>query len=138
MGDITKFEQALNAHSTRFLADATYTLILRLRHNVIKTALRTISLAYSRIKLKDVSFKLKLDSEEDAEYVVAKAIRDGVIEARLDRAGGWMVSKEVGDIYATSEPQEAFHQRICTFLNVYGSATRGSSLSADRVDFSLA
>ena len=113
VGDITRFEQALSNHSSRFLTDATYTLILRLRHNVIKTALRTISLAYSRIKLKDVSLKLKLDSEEDAEYVVAKAIRDGVIEARLDRSGGWMVSKEVNDIYSTSEPQEAFHQRIC-------------------------
>ncbi|KAG0140952.1 hypothetical protein CROQUDRAFT_664504 [Cronartium quercuum f. sp. fusiforme G11] len=124
IGDITKFEQALSAHSTRFLTDATYTLILRLRHNVIKTALRTISLAYSRIKLKDVSFKLKLDSEEDAEYVVAKAIRDGVIEARLDRAGGWMVSKEVGDIYATSEPQEAFHQRISFCLKLHNESVK--------------
>ncbi|KAH9822995.1 proteasome regulatory subunit C-terminal-domain-containing protein [Melampsora americana] len=124
VGDITKFEQALSVHSTRFLADATYTLILRLRHNVIKTALRTISLAYSRIKLKDVSLKLKLDSEEDAEYVVAKAIRDGVIEARLDRAGGWMVSKEVGDIYATSEPQEAFHQRISFCLKLHNESVK--------------
>ncbi|EFP89182.1 uncharacterized protein PGTG_15023 [Puccinia graminis f. sp. tritici CRL 75-36-700-3] len=122
VGDITKFEQALSTHSSRFLTDATYTLILRLRHNVIKTALRTISLAYSRIKLKDVSLKLKLDSEEDAEYVVAKAIRDGVIEARLDRSGGWMVSKEVNDIYSTSEPQEAFHQRISFCLKLHNES----------------
>ncbi|KAI9613454.1 hypothetical protein H4Q26_010058 [Puccinia striiformis f. sp. tritici PST-130] len=122
VGDITKFEQALSTHSSLFLADATYTLILRLRHNVIKTALRTISLAYSRIKLKDVSLKLKLDSEEDAEYVVAKAIRDGVIESRLDRSGGWMVSKEVNDIYSTSEPQEAFHQRISFCLKLHNES----------------
>lgn len=122
IGDITKFEQALDTYSSRFLVDATYTLILRLRHNVIKTALRTISLAYSRIKLKDVSLKLKLDSEEDAEYIVAKAIRDGVIEARLDRSGGWMVSKEVNDIYSTSEPQEAFHQRISFCLKLHNES----------------
>ncbi|MBW0472340.1 hypothetical protein O181_012055 [Austropuccinia psidii MF-1] len=124
VGDITKFELALHAHSSRFLADSTYTLILRLRHNVIKTALRTISLAYSRIKLRDVSLKLKLDSEEDAEYVVAKAIRDGVIEARLDRIGGWMVSKEVNDIYSTSEPQEAFHQRISFCLKLHNESVK--------------
>ena len=71
-----------------------------------------ISLACTRIKLKDVRMKLKLDSEEDAEYVVAKAIRDGVIEDQLDQLGRWMVSKEVNDTYSTSEPQEVFHQRI--------------------------
>ena len=72
-----------------------------------------ISLACTRIKLKDVSMKLKLDSEEDAEYVMAKAIRDGVIVAQLDQLGRWMVSKEVNDTYSTRKSQEAFHQRIC-------------------------
>ena len=90
-----------------------YTLIVRLQNNVIKTALQMISLACTRIKLKDVSMKLKLDSEEDAEYVVAKAIRDGVIVAQLDKLGRWMVRKEVNDTYSTRKPQEAFHQRIC-------------------------
>ena len=55
-------------------------LILRLRHNVIKTGLRAISLSYSRISLADVASKLTLGSREDAEFIVAKAIRDGVIE----------------------------------------------------------
>lgn len=55
-------------------------LILRLRHNVIKTGLRAISLSYSRISLADVASKLALGSREDAEFIVAKAIRDGVIE----------------------------------------------------------
>lgn len=44
----------------------------RLRHNVIKTGVRMISLSYSRISLKDICLKLQLDSEEDAEYIVAK------------------------------------------------------------------
>ena len=82
-----------------------YTLILRLQNNVIKTVLQTISLACTRIKFKDVSMNLKLDSKEDEEYVVAKAIRDGVIEAQLDQLGRWMVSKEVNDTYSTSKPQ---------------------------------
>ena len=68
-----------------------YTLIARLKNNVIKTVLQTISLACTRIKFKDVSMKLKLDSKEHAKYVVkhtkyvmAKEIRDGVIETQLD------------------------------------------------------
>ena len=52
--------------------ERTYTLIVRLRHNVIKTGIRMISLSYSRISLEDIAEKLKLDSAIDAEYIVAK------------------------------------------------------------------
>jgi 26S proteasome regulatory subunit N3 len=48
---------------------------------VVKTAVRTISLAYSKIIFADIAAKLLLDSSEDAKFIVAKAIRDGVIEA---------------------------------------------------------
>ena len=113
VGDITKFKQALRTHSSQFLTNAIYTLIVRLQNNVIKTALPTISLACTRIKLKNVIMKLKLDSEEDAEYLVAKAIRDGGIEAQLDKLGRWMVSKEVNDTHSTSKTQEVFQPRIC-------------------------
>ncbi len=68
-----------------------YTLIQRLRHNVIKTGLRKINVAYSRISLADVCTKLHLGTDgEDAEFIVAKAIRDGVIEATIDHAGGYI------------------------------------------------
>ena len=67
-----KFQSVLKLHADHFKADQTYTLILRLHHNVIKTAIRTISVAYSRISLVDVAKKLNLDSSEDAEYIVAK------------------------------------------------------------------
>lgn len=50
-----------------------FTLILfRLRHNVIKTGIRMISLSYSRISLNDIASKLCLDSAEDAEFIVSK------------------------------------------------------------------
>ncbi|KAJ3089168.1 26S proteasome non-ATPase regulatory subunit, partial [Quaeritorhiza haematococci] len=52
-----------------------------------------ISLSYSRISLRDICIKLQLDSEEDAEYIVAKAIRDGVIDAIIDHEKGFMKSK---------------------------------------------
>eukprot|EP01050_Picozoa_sp_SAG11_P011409 SAG11_NODE_1207_length_5524_cov_2.959447_7_plen_85_part_00 len=41
-----------------------------------------INTSYSKIA--DVSAKLKLEDPADAEYIVAKAIRDGVIDATID------------------------------------------------------
>lgn len=64
-----------------------------MRHNVIKTGIRMISLSYSKISLRDICIKLHLDSEEDAQFIVAKAIRDGVIDATLDHNRGYMKSK---------------------------------------------
>ena len=74
----------LEKYGANFKNDRTYTLILRLRHNVIKTGIRRISLSYSKISLADVSKQLALDSPEDAEFIVAKAIRDGVIDGEID------------------------------------------------------
>ena len=67
-----KFQLVLDRYRKVFESDRTFTLILRLHHNVIKTAIRTISLAYSRIYLSDVAKKLNLESPEDAEYIIAK------------------------------------------------------------------
>jgi hypothetical protein len=96
----------------------------RLRHFVIKTALRTITLAYSRISLRDVALKLHLDSEEDTEYIVAKAIKDGVIDATIDHAGGFMQSKVARDVYETDEPQKEFNLRVDFCTQVYKESVR--------------
>ena len=71
-GDLGQFGHVLKTYAQQFNHDKTYTLILRLRHNVIKTGVRRISLSYSKISLIDVAEKLQLDSSEDAEYIVAK------------------------------------------------------------------
>lgn len=96
----------------------------RLRHTVLKTALRTLSLAYSRISLRDISAKLALDSEEDAEYMVAKAIRDGVVVARVDHEKGEMTSREGGDVYSTGEPMREFDRRIGFLLELYNQSVK--------------
>ncbi|KAJ3217608.1 26S proteasome non-ATPase regulatory subunit 3 [Dinochytrium kinnereticum] len=124
IGDLTKFQETLANYDSVFRADKTYTLILRLRHNVIKAGVRMISLSYSRISLRDICVKLQLDSEEDAEYIVAKAIRDGVIDATIDHENGYMKSKENVDIYSTTEPQNAFHQRITFCLNLHNESVK--------------
>ncbi|GAA5838879.1 hypothetical protein JCM11251_003726 [Rhodosporidiobolus azoricus] len=124
VGDITAFNKALETHHATFVRDRNLTLIHRLRHTVLKTALRTLSLAYSRISLRDVSTHLALDSEEDAEYVVAKAIRDGVVVAQVDHEKGEMTSREVGDVYATGEPVREFDRRIGFLLDLYNQSVK--------------
>jgi len=53
-GELAQFNDVITKHSALFKQDRTYTLIARLRTNVIKTSLRKISVSYSRISLKDV------------------------------------------------------------------------------------
>lgn len=124
MGNLNRFGEVLENFGPQFRADHTFTLILRLRHNVIKTAIRSVGLSYSRIAPADIARKLGLDSPDDAEFIVAKAIRDGVIEATLDPERGYMRSKETTDIYCTREPQLAFHQRISFCLDLHNQSVK--------------
>ena len=126
VGNLEDFETTIADHADTFRRDGTYSLILRLHQNVIKTGIRMMSLSYSRISLRDICIRLHLGSEESAEYIVAKAIRDGVIEATLDREHGFMKSKEVGDVYATREPGEAFHDRIRACLSLHDESVKVS------------
>lgn len=124
VGKLDAFQDVLDQYGNSFKKDGTYTLVLRLRQSVIKTGIRTMSLSYSRISLRDICVRLRLDSEESAEYIVAKAIRDGVIEATLNHEKGYMQSKEVTDVYATQEPMEAFHLRISTCMNMHNECVK--------------
>lgn len=124
VGDLQGFLKVVQTHSATFHKDQTYTLILRLRQNVIKTGIRMLSLSYSRISLRDMCIRLGLESEESAEYIVAKAIRDGVIEASIDHEKGFMQTKQAGDIYATREPGEAFHDRIRACLTLHDECVK--------------
>jgi len=123
-GNLKQFNESLAKFGPKFQAENTYTLIVRLRHNVIKTGVRMISLGYSRISLADIAARLALDSPEDAEFIVAKAIRDGVIEATIDHHSGYVQSKETGDVYATGEPTAAFHQRISFCLDIHNQSVK--------------
>ena len=126
-GDVTGFQNLTQKYSTIFRTDSTYTLILRLRQNVIKTGIRMMSLSYARISLRDMCLRLGLDSEESAEYIVAKAIRDGVIEATLDHEHGYMKSKDVGDVYSSQEPFDAYSSRIRACLALHDESVKVSS-----------
>ncbi|CAM9589888.1 unnamed protein product [Ectocarpus sp. 4 AP-2014] len=123
-GDLVEFNRIVGEHESTFRADKTYTLIQRLAHNVIKTGLRKINSSYSRVSLQDLCEKVKLETVQSAEFVCSKAIRDGVIDAVIDHKNGWIQSRDVVDVYATDEPQQAFHKRITFCLDVHNEAVR--------------
>lgn len=119
LGDLMQFEHVLDRYEAVFVKDDMFTLVLRLRQNVIRTGIRIISLAYLKILLKDICIKLHLDLEEATEYIVSKAIRDGVIEASVNHELGYMHLRDVLDVYSTKVPQEELDQRIrfCLLLH---------------------
>ena len=65
---------------------------------------------------------------EDTESILAKAIRDGGIEASIDHENGWMSCKDRVDVYATNEPQSAFHARVAFCLDIHNEVHRCSAL----------
>jgi len=130
-GDLLAFKTTMEAHAPVYTSDGNLTLVMRLRQNVIRAGLRNISLAYSRISLTDVAAKLGIDHSEDMEPIAAKAIRDGVIDGKLDHANGYLISDSSTDVYSTLEPQAAFHKRITFCLNVHNDAVKAMSYPPD-------
>lgn len=135
-GDLGLFSKAMKTHEVAFKRDKNLTLIERLRHNVIKTGLRKLNMAYSRISMQDVCDRLRgaggesdslLTSAKDVEYIVAKAIRDGVIDAVVERGSkqeAILRSKENPDIYNTHEPYHELNRRVGFCLNVHDEAVK--------------
>ncbi|CAK7346134.1 unnamed protein product [Dovyalis caffra] len=127
-GALTPYFELTNVNRTN-------NVIVRLRPSVIRIGLRSISISYSRISLADVANKLKMHSTNlvaDVESVVAKAIRDGVINAKIDHANGWIVLEETGDIYSTAQPQAAFSSRIAFCLKLHNKAAQALRFPLDK------
>ena len=87
---MTTFNKVLQKYEKIFIQDKNYSLILRLRHTVLKFGLKKLNISYSKISMKDIQQKLSLESLEETEQIVAKAIRDGVIEAVVNHDEGYM------------------------------------------------
>ncbi|KAJ7741408.1 PCI domain-containing protein [Mycena maculata] len=138
-GSLAQFQTTLAKHAAQFEADRTYTLIVRLRQNVIKTGIRRLSLSYSRISLRDICVKLHLDSEEDAEYIVGKAIRDKIIDGTIVHEKGWM---ECGGLKGGYGPEigEAFSKRIGYCLQLHNESVKAMRypLNAHRKELAAA
>lgn len=130
-GDLVRFNAAVSEHKKAFVADKNFSLVQRLGHNVLKTGLRKLNISYSRISLQDIAAKLHLPSAAAAEYICAKAIRDGVIGAKIDHESGWLISDGITDQYSSEEPQKTFHKRITFCLDVHNEAVKSMRYPPD-------
>ena len=128
-GNLEEFKDICNKYSKEFEKDQLFTLIQRIRHVVIKAGLRKINLSYSRISIKDITEKLKLESEKETEYIIAKAIRDGVFLAKINHDEGYVQSMEIKDIYSTFEPQRSYNNRIHFLNKIYNDAMQAMKYS---------
>ena len=130
-GDLPAYRACVAEHADQFDRDRTRSLVARLERNVVKTGLRRLNVSYSRISLDDVRARLHLDSAASAEFVCAKAIKDGVIDAVIDHDNQQIRSKGVADVYSTNEPQKAFHRRIVFCLDVRNEAVKAMQYPPD-------
>ena len=75
------------------------------------------------------------DSEEDAEYIVGKAIRDGVIEGRIVHEKGWMECGVQRSGYGP-EVADTFSKRIAYSLELHNESVKAMRypLNAHRKD----
>ena len=117
-GNLSVFDETIEAYKPRFQEDRLLNLILRLKHIVIRVGLRKINQSYSRISLADIASKLNLDSR-DVELVVSKAIRDKVMVGQIDHDSKVVVIRDEGNQYMTNEPQHALDSRISYCLELH-------------------
>jgi 26S proteasome regulatory subunit N3 len=78
-----------------------------------------------------------LDNVEDAEFVVAKAMKDGGIHATIDHAGQFLKSQDSSDVYSTQEPQLAFHRRVEFCLKTHNEAVKAMRFPPNQNKFQL-
>ena len=97
---------------------------MRLKHTVLKFGLKKLNISYSKISMADIQKKLGLDSIEETEQIVAKAIRDGVIDAVIDHDKGFMQSRESSDIYTSNDPQHLLNKRIKFCMDLHNDAVK--------------
>lgn len=136
-GDMDRFKALCIKYAKLFKADKNLSLIHRLQHTVIKFGLKKINISYSRISLADIQQKLSLESVEETEQVVAKAIRDGVIDATLNHEQQWMQSLQLQDVYTSNDPQNMLNKRIKYCMDLHSDAVKAQVFppAEDKRDF---
>ena len=124
VGDLAEFKEVVDEHKNVYIKDENYRLIQRIRQNVIRTGLKKISISYSRISFDDICEKLNLENTDDVEFVVAKAIKDGIIDAIINHEEGYIQSRETINVYNTTEPKESFDKRVDFLLKIHNETLK--------------
>merc|ERR1712150_293348 len=68
--------------------------------------------------------KLSLESMQETEKIVAKAIRDGVIEAQINHDDKTISSLPITDVYSTNDPQTMLNKRIKFCMDLHNDAVK--------------
>lgn len=130
LGDVAGFMKIKEEFESRFEKDKTTTIVERIHQSVIRTAIRQISLTYSRIFIRDVAVKLQSSSVEDAHDTVMKSINEGILKAEIitnDKEFGGQPYVKFGESngqYRGTEPQREFDKRINELLKLYNHAIK--------------
>jgi len=137
-GSLAAFTRVVESHGAVFARDGLSHLVARLRRNVIRSGVRRVALAYTRISLADVASKIGLEgSSSDVASVVAKVIRDGgegMEEAYIDHASGCLCSRGAPNVYGTRSPAAQFHDRTMFLMDVHNEALRAMRFPAKAGD----
>lgn len=117
-GEVKSFGAVRETYGEVYQRDGLLILINRLTLNVIRAGLKKINLSYSRISFADIAEKLHLPDSSDVEFLVSKAVRDGVVNGVVDIGKGELIITENPDTYGTNIPQLNFQKRIdfCTAI----------------------
>lgn len=129
-GSLRQFERVLDSRMSVFQRDRTLTLVERVRTHVLTAGLRRILSAYSRIRLPALAARLGVSDVRDAEYAVAKAAADGLIDVELDTAAGTVASIPAATAYSTTAPAAAFRRRMEYLSNLRDDLVRGLRFAA--------
>lgn len=136
-GDMDQFRKIVAKYDACFKTDKNFSLIQRLKHTVLKFGLKKLNVSYSKISLIDIQKKLSLESLEETEQIVAKAIRDGVITAFINHDDKYMESRIIHDVYATNDPQNMMDKRIKFCMELHKDAVKALDypMREDKRDF---
>ena len=129
-GDLAVFHSTVGTHAQRlrFGRDIHVNLEIGTFGSCVVSRLATRA---SRWTIQ-VATRLGLPSTTSAEFVVAKAVRDGVvIDATINHEQRYVQSHDLVDVYATIEPSEAFHRRIAYCLTTHNDALRAMRYTPD-------
>ncbi|KAF1743303.1 hypothetical protein MXB_5375 [Myxobolus squamalis] len=127
LGSQQLFTHYIQQNADFYIGDKTAAVVFRLHHNVLKTALLKLSISYSSISLADVARKLQLESK-DVEFIVAKAIKDGIINAVIDHTMGIVnftvphfnnISQNPDDVYNTQKSRKLIQSRSNECYKLY-------------------
>lgn len=139
VGDPAAFAEAKHDGAKTFARHGTTLVVDRLRASVVRAGLAGLSRAYVKLPLDVAATRLGLPSARDAADLAARAVRDGALEASIERApdGRWCLAAPLAPPpLAGAAPGRAFHLRIAFCCDVHDDAVRAmrhETLARERI-----